>query len=94
MCIIIIKTTTTTMLLIKMVYINDPSKLVAVNNKTELLIREDGHLDTEDRHLVIKDGVDANHVVSTRQLDETIASLQRQIRLLQNQLSEKQTSRT
>ena len=71
----------------KVEYINDPGKLVTVNNKTELLIREDGHLDTEDRHLVIKDGVDANHAVSTRQFDETIASLQRQIRLLQNQVS-------
>ena len=27
-----------------------------------------GHLDTEDRHLVIKDGVNSNHAISLQQL--------------------------
>ena len=31
-------------------------------------VNDDGHLDTEDRHLVIKDGVNSNHAVSLQQL--------------------------
>ena len=31
-------------------------------------INNDGHLDTEDRHLVIKDGVNSNHAISLQQL--------------------------
>ena len=31
-------------------------------------VNDDGHLDTEDRHLVIKDGVYSNHAISLQQL--------------------------
>ena len=37
-------------------YSNEPNTLIN-NNKTELLINDNGHLDTESRHLVIKDGI-------------------------------------
>lgn len=29
---------------------------------------DDGHLDNEDRHLIIKDGVNSDHAVSVQQL--------------------------
>ena len=66
-------------------YINDDTNLF-INNKTELLINGDGHLDTEDRHLVIKDGNANNHAISKSQLDTAITNLQQQITLLQNQI--------
>ena len=31
-------------------------------------LNDDGHLDTENRHLVIKDGVNSNHAISLQQL--------------------------
>ena len=36
-----------------------------------LHIDDDGHINTENRNLVIKDGVNANHAVSKGQLDNT-----------------------
>ena len=33
-------------------------------------INDDGHLDTEDRHLIVKDGISPNHAVSKNQLDQ------------------------
>ena len=36
--------------------------------KESIHINDDGHLDTEDRHLVIKDGVNSNHAISLQQL--------------------------
>ena len=56
------------------------------HNKTELLINDNGHLDTEDRRLVIKDGSANNHAVSKSQLDAAIASLQQKITSLQNEI--------
>ena len=53
-----------------------------INNKTELLIDDNDHLDTEGRQLVIKDGNDNNHAISKGQLDSAITNLQKQIRLL------------
>ena len=38
------------------------------NYKESIHINNDGHLDTEDRHLVIKDGVNSNHAISLQQL--------------------------
>ena len=35
-----------------------------------LHINDDGHLDTEDRHIIIKDGIQPNHAVCKKQLDE------------------------
>ena len=39
-------------------------------HKEPLHINDDGHLDTEDRHLVIKDAISQNHAVSKNQLDQ------------------------
>ena len=36
--------------------------------KEPIHINNDGHLDTEDRHLVIKDGVNSNHAMSVQQM--------------------------
>ena len=33
-------------------------------------INDDNHLDTEDRHIIVKEGVHPNHVVCKKQLDE------------------------
>ena len=33
-------------------------------------INDDGHLDTENRHLVVKEGIDQNHAVNKKQLDQ------------------------
>ena len=42
-------------------------------------MNDDGHLDTEDRHLIIKDGTQPNHAISLSQLqshtENTIKSL-------------------
>ena len=59
-------------------YINDDTNPF-INNKTELLINDNGHLDTEDRHLIIKDGNANNHAISKSQLDAAITNLQQQI---------------
>ena len=59
-------------------YINDDTNLF-INNKTELLIKDNGHLDTEDHHLVIKDGNASNHAITKRQLDEAITDPKQQI---------------
>ena len=37
-------------------------------HKEPIHINDDGHLDKEDRHLVIKDGVNSNHAISLQQL--------------------------
>ena len=41
---------------------------------TNIHKNDDGHLDTEDRHLVIKDGVDADPAVSKGQMINQIAT--------------------
>ena len=38
-------------------------------HRESLHINDNGHVDTENRNIVIKDGVDANHAVSKGQLD-------------------------
>ena len=39
-------------------------------HKEALLIDDNGHFDTEDRHIIVKDGIQSNHAVCKRQLDE------------------------
>ena len=39
-------------------------------HREEIHLNADGHLDTEDRHIVIKDGIQPNHAVCKKQLDE------------------------
>ena len=45
-------------------------------------INNNGHIDTENRILVIRDGVDANHAVSKAQLDGAITNLKSEITTL------------
>ena len=33
-------------------------------------INDDGHLDTEDRHIIVKEGIHPNHAICKKQLDE------------------------
>ena len=37
-------------------------------HRESIHLNDDGHLDTENRHLVIKDGVNSNHAISLQQL--------------------------
>ena len=37
-------------------------------HKEPIHVNDDGHLDTEDRHLIIKDGTQPNHAISLSQL--------------------------
>ena len=39
-------------------------------HKESIHINDDGHLDTEDRHLIIKDGIQPNHAICKKQLDD------------------------
>ena len=45
-------------------------------HKEEIHLNDDGHLDTEDRHIVIKDGINDNHAVCKKQLNNAISDLQ------------------
>ena len=47
--------------------LNSPNDL-NFHHREPIHVNDDGHLDTEDRHLVIKDGVNSNHAVSLQQL--------------------------
>ena len=47
--------------------LNSPNDL-NFNHREPIHINDDGHLDTENRHLVIKDGVNSNHAISLQQL--------------------------
>lgn len=67
-------------------YINDNDQNLFINNKTEPLIKYNGHLDTENRNLVVNDGINSNHAITKRQLDAAITNLQQQITFLQNQI--------
>ena len=40
--------------------------------REQIHIDSDGHMNTEDRHLVIKDGIDSNHAISKGQFDKTL----------------------
>ena len=48
-------------------------------HKEPLHINDDGHLDTEDRHIIIKDGIQPNHAVCKKQLDNKLLTLQSSI---------------
>ena len=39
-------------------------------HKEPLHNNDDNHFDTENRHLIVKDGINQNHAVSKKQLDE------------------------
>ena len=40
--------------------------------REQIHIDSDGHMNTEDRHLIIKDGIDSNHAISKGQFDKTL----------------------
>ena len=44
-----------------------------------LHINDDGHIDTENRHIIVKDGINADHVVTKGQLDNTITNINKLI---------------
>ena len=47
--------------------------------KEPIHINDDNHLDSEDRYLIIKEGIDPNHAVCKKQLDDKISALQNSI---------------
>ena len=47
--------------------LNSPNDL-NFNHREPIHVNDDGHLDTENRHLVIKDGVNSNHAISLQKL--------------------------
>ena len=44
-------------------------------HREPLHINDDGHIDTENRHIIVKDGINADHVVTKGQLDNTITNI-------------------
>ena len=57
-------------------------------HKEPLHVNDDGHLDTENRHLIIKDGTISDHAISKRQLDQLNKNIKQyidnELRILQN----------
>ena len=51
-------------------------------NREPLYIKNNGHVDTENRNLVIKDAINSNHAVSKAQLDGAITNLKSEITTL------------
>ena len=39
-------------------------------HREPLHINDDGHLDTEDRHIIVKEGIHPNHAICKKQMDE------------------------
>ena len=60
-------------------------------HKEPLHINDNGHLDTEERHIVIKEGTDPNHAISKRQLDQLNKNIKQyidnELRILQNSIT-------
>ena len=48
-------------------------------NKELIHVNDDGHLDTENRHLVVEDGINSNHAISLQQLTNSITALESKI---------------
>ena len=55
----------------KMTYSYLKSDISIEPHREMIHIDDDGHINTENRHIVIKDGVNPNHAVSKGQLDST-----------------------
>ena len=66
-------------------YDNDPDFIYT--HREKLHIDDDGHVNTEDRNIVIKDGVNSNHAISKGQLDNANSSLQTSVNNLESQLT-------
>ena len=61
-------------------------------HKEPLHINDDGHIDTEDRHLVLKDGINDNHAVSIKQINQLNVILQNSITTAVNNLKSQITT--
>ena len=48
-------------------------------HKEEIHLNADGHLDTDYRHIVIKDGINDNHAICKKQLDQKLSELNTKI---------------
>ena len=48
-------------------------------HKEPLHINDDGHLDTEDRHLIVKEGTQPDHAVCKEQLDQLDTNIREHI---------------
>ena len=53
-------------------------------HKELIHVNDDGHLDTENRHLVVKDGVNSNHAISLQQLINSMIAVESKITTLLN----------
>ena len=61
-------------------------------HREPLHINDDGHIDTEDRHLVLKDGINHNHAVSIKQINQLNDILQNSITTAVNNLKSQITT--
>ena len=61
-------------------------------HKEGIHINIDGHLDTENRHLIVKEGIDDDHAVSKKQLDQLNNILQNSITTAVNNLKSQITT--
>ena len=52
-------------------------------------INDDGHLDTENRHIIVKDAISLNHAVSKNQLDQLKQDIDNKLLALQNSITSK-----
>ena len=57
-------------------------------HRESIHVNDDGYLDTENRHLIIKDGTISDHAISKRQLDQLNKNIKQyidnELRILQN----------
>jgi len=65
---------------------------LAYIHREQLHIDDNGHVNTENRNIVIKDGVDANHAVSKGQLDHVNTTIQTSIQTAVNNLKSQITT--
>ena len=60
-------------------------------HRESIHVNDDGHLDTENRHLIIKDGTISDHAISKRQLDQLNENIKQyidnELRILQNSIT-------
>ena len=61
-------------------------------HKEPIHINNNGHYDTENRHLIVKEGIDDDHAVSKKQLDQINNILQNSITTAVNNLKSQITT--
>ena len=64
---------------------------ILYKHKESIHINDDDHFDTENRNIVIKDGIKANHAVCKKQLDQLNKNIKQyidnELRILQNSIT-------